>query len=90
MSGLYRYHAISLATCLAVLLRRKLHARCILSHNQQLVSQYYCCNNHCMKWNQVLLFATIAATLQRIFKALHSVTSLLQLVSQCLASYIGF
>jgi hypothetical protein len=51
---------------------------------QQQISQYYCLNNHRKKYNQVVLFATIAATLQGIFKTLHSVTSLLQLVSQCL------
>ena len=51
--------------------------RCIMSRNQQ-VSQYYC-----TKYNQVLLFA-IVATLQRIFKALYSITTLLQLVSQYL------
>ena len=57
-------------------------AQCNISHNHQ-VSQHFCCSKRCTKQNQVLLFATIAVTLQRIFEAWHSVTPLLQLVSQC-------
>ena len=48
-------------------------AQCNISHNHQ-VSQHFCCSKRCTKQNQVLLFATIAVTLQRIFEALHSVT----------------
>ena len=79
----YNY-AIFRATCLAILLRHKLHEKLHgVTYTNDQVSQHFCCSKRCTKQNQDLLFATITATLQRIFEAWHSVTPLLQLVSQC-------
>ena len=77
------YYTICLATFLAILLRHKLHAKlqgvsCLAINKSRNV---FVATTIARVLNQVLLFATIAATLQRIFKALHSVTSLLQRVS---------
>ena len=49
----------------------------------QLVSQFCCCRNRCRKYNLILLFATIEATLLSTFSTLRSVTPPVQLVSQC-------
>ena len=79
------HYAIFRVACLAIFVATQVEretAWCNIPHNHQ-VSQHFCCSKRCTKQNQVLLFATIAATLQRIFEALHSVTPLLQLVSQC-------
>ena len=58
--------------------KRKVSGWCHMRLNHK-VTQRVCCEKHCTKQNQVLLYKTNAVT---HFLPLHSVTSLLKLASQ--------
>ena len=78
------HYAIFRATCPAILLRHKLHEKLHgVTYPQSSSLATFLLQQALHEVESSSTFATSAATLQRIFEALHSVTPLLQLVSQC-------
>ena len=70
-------------TCLAILLRHKLHGKLpSVTTGQRQFMQHFCCRHGCEKKKSVLLWATRQAKTQQLFQLLISVTSSLRLVSQ--------